>query len=178
MDDQDQAQQALVNMFRRDQVAEVQSTRKKRDRFTPKKLAWIVGITAVVFVLAPSAFLVIYPRFGPVDTMTAFCRAESGGDYTVAYTMLSQRARAHTSLAAFSQASDSANLVACTPNNGIPFIFGVSQASLDVAFETSGTSDSAANGGGASVGGTMSFVRENGQWRVDAMSPDLLHLSS
>jgi hypothetical protein len=179
MDDQDQAQQALMKMFRRDQSAEVQATRKRPRRFSPVALAWIVGVAAVVLILAPVAFIVVYPRFGPVDTMTAFCRAESGGDYAVAYNLLSQRARAHTTLAEFTQESETNNLVPCSVNGGIPFIFGGARSSLDVNFVVS----EPGNGIGpdhnsSSLPGTMSFVSENGQWRVDAMSPIFLDLSS
>lgn len=171
MEDTDQAQQALVKMFRRDQVdAESHPERKRPSRFNPVLLAWIVGIAAIVLALAPFTFIAVYPRFGPVDTMTAFCQAESGGDYAVAYKLLSQRVRARVTLADFTQASTSANLISCAPNNGIPFIFGGPSASLDVNF--------VAGSSGGSLGGTMSFVTENGQWRVDAMTPDMLHLSS
>ena len=167
MDEQDQAQQALVKMFRRDQTEVIP---KRKPRKNPLTNPWLVGITAVIVVLAPVAFLVIYPRFGPVDTMTAFCRAEGAGDYTAAYALLSPHAQQHVSLAAFTQASQNANLETCNPSDGIPFIFGGAQSSLDVTYQVA-NSDSG-------LAGTMTFANGRNGWRVDAMGPDLLHLSS
>ncbi len=171
MDEQEQAQQALKAMFRRDRVeAQAHPARKPRWSLGPLTLPWLLAIAVVVFVLAPTAFLVIYPRFGPVDTMTAFCRAESDGDYASAYAMLSKRAQQRVSLAAFTQASRDAQLITCSPSNGIPIIFGGTQSSLDVTYQMVGSGDA--------IDGSMAFVREGGAWRVDSMSPDLFHLSS
>lgn len=168
MDEQEQAQQALVKMFRRDQVVEAVHPIRKR-RGLPE-LPWLLAVGAVIFVLAPVAFIVIYPRFGPVDTMTAFCTAEGDGNYQSAYAMLSKRAQQRVSLAAFSQASRDANLSDCSTPHGIPIIFGGTQASLDAIFQLTGSS--------SGIDGSMSFAREGGAWRVDSMNLDLLHLSS
>lgn len=66
--------------------------------------------------------------------------------------------------------SQTANLISCAANHGIPFIFGGTQASLDANFQTFYGS----NG----FEGTMTFVRQNGSWRIDSMTPDLFLLSS
>ena len=133
MDEQEQAQQALVKMFRRDQAdAEANPARKPRPKLNPLEHPWLLAIVVVIFILAPTAFLVIYPRFGPVDTMTSFCTAEGEGEYATAYGLLSKRAQQQESLDAFTQASRGANLMTCSVNNGIPFIFGGTQSSLDV----------------------------------------------
>ncbi|HEU0025689.1 MAG TPA: hypothetical protein VFQ25_01115 [Ktedonobacterales bacterium] len=78
----------------------------------------------IVFVLTPSAFLVIYPRFGPVNTMTAFCTAEGEGEYATAYALLSKGAQQRVSLDAFTQTSHGVNLISCAPSRGIPLILG------------------------------------------------------
>ena len=172
MDEQEQAQQELKQMFRRDMAKAAAQPPRKRRRLNTTTLVWLIAVAIIVFVLAPTAFVVIYPRFGPSDTLKAFCLDESVGDYSTAYTLLSQRARAHTSLTAFTQASKSVNLASCSVNNGVPFIFGGTRSSLDVGFNI----DSATGVSGAE--GSVSFVSEKGQWRVDAMTPDLFHLSS
>lgn len=51
----------------------------------------------------------------------------------------------------------------------IPIIFGETQASLDATFEFYDSSR---------VDGSMVFVREHGEWRVDAMTPDVFQLPS
>jgi hypothetical protein len=164
MDEQDQAQQALTEMFRRDRAkAEAHPARKPRWELGPLSLPWLLAIAVVIFVLAPSAFLVIYPRFGPVDTMTSFCTAESDGEYATAYALLSKRAQQHESLDEFTNASRASNLISCTTNHGIPFIFGGTQAQLDVHFQFYGDS--------TGIDGVMMFVREHGEWRVDSISP-------
>lgn len=171
MDEQEQAQQALKAMFRRDQAeAKAHPPRKPRWYHNSRGRAWLLAIALVVFILAPSAFLVIYPRFGPVDTMTAFCRAEGDGEYATAYALLSKRAQQQAPLDAFTQASRDVNLMTCNVRNGIPIIFGGTQASLDVSYE--------AVGGSALDDGAMTFVREHGEWRVDSMTPDLFNFSS
>ena len=171
MDDQEQAQQALMQMFRRDQTdAKAHPVRDLRWRLNSRTLAWLLAIALVVFVLAPVAFIVIYPRFGPVDTMTSFCRAETDGQYTTAYGLLSTHAQQRVSLDTFTQASQDTSLISCAPSDGIPIIFGGTRASLKVTYQVFESS----NG----LDGTMTFVREQGQWRVDSMSPDLYHLSS
>ena len=170
MDDQEQAQQALTAMFRRDQAeAQAHPARKRRAKFDPLAHRWLLAFAIVIFVLAPTAFLVIYPRFGPVDTMTAFCTAEGDGEYSAAYALLSKSAQQRVSLDAFTQASHNANLMTCSVNNGIPIILGGTRASLDASYNVIGSD---------AVDGSMSFVRENGQWRIDSMTPDLFHLSS
>lgn len=171
MDEQEQAQQALMAMFRRDQAKkEAHPPRPPRRLLSESAVRWMVGITLAILVLAPVAFIVIYPRFGPVDTMTAFCNAEGDGEYAAAYALLSKRVQQHLSLDRFTNASQSAQLISCSPNHGIPFIFGGSQASLDVSFRIV-YSDNA-------VDGSMTFAHENGGWRVDSMTPDLFGLSS
>ena len=88
MDEQDQAQQALKEMFRRDQTeAAAHPARKPRRRLDPRARAWLLGVALVIFILFPTAFIVIYPRFGPVDTMTSFCKAESDGESDTAYSV-------------------------------------------------------------------------------------------
>lgn len=174
MDEQEQARQALKTMFRHDQVeAPKRVARQRRKRMKPTTLAWLIGIVVVVLALAPIAFIVIYPRLGPLDTMTAFCQAENVGEYQRAYAMLSPRAQAHVSLDTFSRNSDQANVVACELSGGVPFIFNQTQVTFNsVDIQTSG----GANGG--EVVGTISFVKVNGEWRIDAMSPDLFGLTS
>ncbi|HEU0028891.1 MAG TPA: hypothetical protein VFQ25_17430 [Ktedonobacterales bacterium] len=170
MDEQEQAQQALVAMFRRDQTeVEAHPPRKPRWYHSSRGRAWLLAVALVIFVLAPSAFLVMYPRFGPVDTMTAFCQAVGDGEYETAYALLSKRAQQRVSLDAFTQASSNANLVSCNASQGIPLIFGGTQASLDATYQFVG---------GAALDGTMAFVREHGEWRVDSMSPDLFRFAS
>jgi hypothetical protein len=170
MDEQEQAQQALVAMFRR-QEAETQAHPPRKPRWyqSSRGRAWLLGIALIVFVLAPATFIVVYPRFGPVDTMTAFCTAEGDGDYATAYALLSSSARQRVSLDAFTQASQTTILMTCHPNNGIPLILGETQASLDATFQFAS---------GDAEDGAMSFVREHGEWRIDSMSPDPFHLSS
>ena len=171
MDEQDQAQQALTAMFRRDRAeVEAHPARKPRPKLDPLAHPWLLAVAVVIFILVPTAFLVIYPRFGPVDTMTAFCAAEGEGEYATAYALLSKHAQQHVSLDAFTQASRSANLMTCSARNGIPIIFGGTQASLDASYQFISGSDG--------IDGSMSFVRQNGAWRVDSMTPDLYHLSS
>lgn len=173
MDEQDQAQQALMKMFRRDQTeAKARPGREPRPRLDPGARTWILAVGVVAIILFPVAFLVIYPRFGPVDTMTAFCRAEGEGEYGAAYALLSKRAQQRMSLDAFSKASDNAALLSCSPSGGIPFIFGGTQASLDVTYSVGGGDQP------QGIGGTMSFVSEGGAWRVDALAPDLFNMSS
>lgn len=168
MDEEQQAQQALKEMFRRDR-AEVAAhpPRKPRLRDSSRALAWVVGIVAFVVILIPVAFIVIYPRFGPVDTMNSFCLAEEDGQYTQAYALLSQPAQQRESLAAFTQASRSSGLEECSVNGGIPFIFGGTQSTLDVHYTVF------LGGASNSFDGTMTFLRENGQWRVDSTSPQV-----
>lgn len=171
MDEQEQAQLALMKMFRRDQAeAEAHPARKPRRKLDPLAHPWLLAIAVVIFILAPTAFIVIYPRFGPVDTMTSFCAAEGEGEYATAYALLSKRAQQRMSLDAFTQASRDANLMTCSANHGIPIIFGGTRASLDASYQLIGSSDG--------LDGSMSFVREHGEWRVDSMTPDLYHLSS
>ncbi len=169
MDEQEQAQQALKEMFRRDR-AEVAAhpPRKPRWQFGPLALPWLLAIAVVIFVLGPFAFIVIYPRFGPVDTMTSFCTAEGVGEYETAYALLSTRVQQHVSLDAFTQASRSANLVSCSASHGVPIIFGGTSASLDANYQLVSSE----------LDGSMTFVREDGGWRVDSMTPDLLDLAS
>ncbi len=171
MDEQEQAQQALMKMFRRDQAeVEARPARKSRRQLGSRARAWLLAVAGVIFVLAPTTFIVVYPRFGPVDTMTAFCTDEGVGEYATAYALLSKRAQERESLAAFTQASLAANLMTCSVSHGIPFIFGGTRASLDATFDLIG--------GSSDIDGSMTFVRENGAWRVDSMTPDLYHLSS
>ncbi|MDE3229439.1 MAG: hypothetical protein KGO05_06130, partial [Chloroflexota bacterium] len=67
MDEQEQAQQALMAMFRRDQAKkEAHPPRPPRRLLSESAVRWMVGITLAILVLAPVAFIVIYPRFGPV----------------------------------------------------------------------------------------------------------------
>ncbi len=170
MDEQDQAKQALMEMFRRDRAeAAAHPRRNPRWSLGPLTLPWLLAIVVVVFILGPSAFMIIYPRFGPVDTMTSFCTAEGDGEYATAYALLSKHVQQHVSLDTFKRASQNANLVSCNADHGIPIIFGGTQASLDASFQINGS-----NG----IDGSMTFVREQGQWRVDAMTPDLLQLAS
>lgn len=170
MDEQDQAKQELIASFRRSQAqAEAHPARTPRWQLEPGTRAWIVGVALTMLILIPVAVIVVYPRFGPVDTMTSFCTAEGVGEYDSAYALLSKRAQQQVSLDAFTQASKSVNLVSCSANHGIPLILGGTQASLDANYRFIGDQG---------TDGSMSFVRENGQWRVDSMSPDLFHLSS
>lgn len=166
MDEQDDAQQALKEMFRRDR-AEIAAhpPRKLLLRDGSRVRAWALGIAAFVVILVPVAFIVIYPRFGPVDTMTSFCQAEANGDYASAYALLSQSRRQQESLAEFSSASRGETLMSCRVNGGIPFIFRQTQATLDVTYTVF------ANGQNTDYDGTMTFVHESGGWRVDTASP-------
>lgn len=168
MGEQEQAQQALTAMFRRDQAEKEAHPPRKPRGPSEHTLHWILAIVIVIVILAPFAFIVIYPRFGPTDTMTAFCMAEADGEYATAYALLSKRAQQGESLDNFTQASKSTILTSCDENNGIPFIFGGTKATLDVTYNVMGVSNQ--------TDGTMSFVRENGQWRVDSMTPDLFSI--
>ena len=168
MDEQEQAQQALTAMFRQDQAKKEAHPPRKPRSPSEHTIHWILAIVIVIVILAPFAFIVIYPRFGPVDTMTSFCTAEADGEYATAYALLSKRAQQGESLDDFTQASKSTVLVSCVVNKGIPFIFGGTKATLDVTYNAMGISNQA--------DGTMSFVRENGQWRLDAMTPDLFSI--
>ncbi|MGH2502594.1 MAG: hypothetical protein ACRDID_08780 [Ktedonobacterales bacterium] len=166
MDEEQQAQQALKEMFRHDR-AEVAAhpPRKPRLRDSSRVLAWVVGVAVFVVVILPISFIVIYPRFGPVDTMTSFCQAEADGEYASAYALLSQSRRQQESLADFTSASQGTTLVSCGVNGGIPFIFTQTRATLDVTYTV------IANGQNSDYGGTMTFVRESGGWRVESSSP-------
>lgn len=168
MDEQEPAQQALMEMFRRDRVkAAAHPPRKPRWLIESRALAWLLGVAVVIFILAPVAFIVIYPRFGPVDTMTSFCTAEGVGEYATAYALLSKHAQQQVSLDAFTQASRNANVESCSVNGGIPIILGGTQARLDVNYQLIGSDQI--------VAGAMTFVREPGGWRVDTTSfPTLL----
>ncbi len=171
MDEQEIAQQKLTAMFRRDRAeAEAHPPRKPRWQLGPLTLPWIFAIALVIFIISPTAFFVIYPRFGPVDTMTAFCLAESNGEYATAYALLSKHAQQHESLDIFTKASRNNILVTCSASGGIPIIFGGTQASLDVQYVTLGSN--------VEFDGSMSFVREQAGWRVDSMSPDLFDLAT
>jgi hypothetical protein len=171
MDEQDQAQQALKEMFRRDQAeAQAHPGRKRRGRLESLPPAWVVAVVVVVLILAPAAFLVIYPRFGPVDTMTAFCTAETDGDYSTAYALLSKGAQQRVSLDAFTQASRNAQVMTCGVEHGIPIILRETRASLDASYQLVGSNEA--------IDGTMGFVREGDGWRVDSTTPDYFHLSS
>jgi hypothetical protein len=173
MDEQEQAQQALFKQFRRDKVeAAAHPARKRGGRLGPLA-PWLIATAAVVFVLFPVAFVVLYPRFGPVDTMTSFCSAEGAGKYDAAYAMLSQRAQQQESLDAFTKASRNANLISCSANQGLPIILGGERANLNATFLVGETSSNFTG-----VDGSMSFVSEHGAWRVDSMDPDLLDLPS
>ena len=165
MDEEAQAQQALKEMFRRDRVeVAAHPPRKPRLRDSSRTLAWVVGVILFVVVLLPVAFIVIYPRFGPVDTMNSFCLAEEDGEYASAYALLSQGAKQRVSLTDFTNESRSVTLVSCSVSGGIPFIFNQSKATLDVDY-------SVIEGGSSSdENGTMSFVHESGGWRVDSTS--------
>lgn len=171
MNEQEPAQQALMEMFRRDRAeAAAHPPRKPRWLLESRTLAWILGVAVVIFILAPVAFVVIYPRVGPVDTMTSFCTAEGVGEYATAYGLLSQRAQQQVSLEAFTQESRAANLESCTVNGGIPIILGGSQARLDVNYQLINSNQI--------VAGSMTFVRESGGWRVDTASVPPLFLNS
>ncbi len=170
MDEQEQAKQALMEMFRRDRAeAKAHPDRKPPRRLDSVALLWFLGFAVTVLVLGSGAFLVIYPRFGPVDTMTSFCNAELDGKYATAYALLSKRTQQRISLDGFTQASQDANLESCFANHGIPIIFGGTQASLDVNFMFYDRGE---------INGSMSFVREHDEWRIDAMTPDFFHLTS
>lgn len=171
MEEQDPAKQALMEMFRHDRAeAQAHPRRPPRWELSSRTRAWLLGIALVVFIIAPFTFIIVYPRLGPVDTMTSFCRAETDGEYATAYALLSQQAQRRVSLDAFTHASEVARLISCSTTHGIPIILGGSQASLDVTYQLYSSA--------IAVDGTMSFVRESGGWRVDSMSPDLFHLSS
>lgn len=168
MDEQEQARQALMEMFRRDRTeAQAHPVREPRRELDPRARAWILAIVVVILIIGPGAFLVIYPRFGPVDTMTSFCKAEADGEYSSAYALLSQQAQARVTLDSFTRASQNTVLVSCSPSHGIPVIFGGTQASLDVSYQVVGHD---------AFNGSMSFVREHGEWRVDSMAPDIFSL--
>lgn len=163
----DEDQQALKEMFRRDRVeVAAHPPRPPRWRDSSRMLAWVVGIVVFIVVAVPVAFIVIYPRFGPLDTMNSFCLAESDGEWAQAYALLSQRAQQAESLAAFTTASRDSSLESCSLPDGVPFIFGETKATLDVNYAFF-------QGASNSVEGTMTFVRENGQWRVDSASPQI-----
>ena len=164
MDEEQQAQQALKEMFRHDR-AEVAAhpRRKPLLRDASRVRAWVIGIAVFLLVIVPVAFFVVYPRFGPVDTMTSFCLAEGNGEYAQAYALLSQPAQQRESLTDFTRASQAASLEDCSVNGGVPFIFGETRATLNVTYTFY-------QGIASSSDGTMSFVRENGQWRVDSTS--------
>lgn len=171
MDEQDQAQQALMESFRRERTKLAEHPpRKLRWQRLRGALPWVVAVAVVLFIIGPVAFIVAYPRFGPDDTMTAFCMAEGAGEYNTAYALLSKHAQEQVSPDAFAQASQDANLSLCTAYRGVPILFGATRATFDVEF--------AYNGSGGQVDGTMTFVHEQNGWRVDSMDPDLLHLSS
>jgi hypothetical protein len=174
MDEEKQAQQALMEMFRQDQVkVAAHPAREPRWSLGPLALPWLIAIAIVVFILGPYAFVVIYPRFGPVDTLTAFCKAETDGEYATAYALLSKRAQQQMSLPAFTQASRNSNLVTCSEQLPIPFILGGTQASLDAYFEfVDGTGHS------NQTDGSVTFVREHGEWRVDTVTSYYLNLPS
>jgi hypothetical protein len=173
MDEQDQAQQALMKMFRRDQAeAKARPGREPSPRLDPGVRTWILTTAVVAFILFPVTFLVVYPRFGPYDTMTSFCNAEGEGEYKTAYALLFRRVQQRMSLDAFTKASQSANLLSCSTPNGIPFIFGSTQASLEVTYSVGGGDQP------QGIAGTMSFVNDGGAWRVDALAPDLFNISS
>lgn len=171
MDEQEQAQQALMESFRRER-AKVAAHPPRKPRWQPGPVArrWFLAVVVVAFILTPLTIILVYPRFGPVDTMTAFCQAEGEGDYNTAYGLLSSHAQDHVSPDAFAQASRGVNLLYCQPNHGIPFIFGGTRASLDAGYHFLD---------GSEQDGSMTFVRdEHGNWRVDSMTPDLFQLSS
>ena len=165
MDEESQAQQALKEMFRRDR-AEVAAhpPRKPRLRDSSRTLAWVVGVVVFVVVLLPVTFIVVYPRFGPVDTMNSFCLAEEDGEYASAYALLSKGAQQRVSLTDFTNESRSVTLVSCSVSGGIPFIFNQSKATLDVDYSL------LEGGSSTDENGTMSFVHESGGWRVDSTS--------
>jgi hypothetical protein len=166
VDEEQQAQQALKEMFRHDR-AEVAAhpPRKPLFRDSSRMLAWVVGIAVVVVIILPISFGVIYPRFGPVDTMTSFCQAEADGEYSSAYALLSQSRQKQESLAEFTSASQGTTLESCSVNGGIPFIFRQTHATLDVSYNV------ISNGVNSAYDGTMTFVHESGGWRVDSSSP-------
>jgi hypothetical protein len=166
MDEEQQAQQALKEMFRHDR-AEVAAhpPRKPRLRDSSRALAWVLGVAVFVVVIIPIAFIVIYPRFGPEDTMNSFCQAEADGEYASAYALLSQGRRQQESLAEFTSASQGTTLESCSVNGGIPFIFRQTHATLDVSYNV------ISNGVNSAYDGTMTFVHESGGWRVDSSSP-------
>src|SRR5262249_2034650 len=169
VDEREQAQRALTEKFRRDRAKlKAHPTRAQRWRLNPVVLRWLLAVTVVIFVLSFPAFILIYPRFGPIDTMTSFCRAEGDGDYATAYGLLSQPVQQRVSLATFTQVSRNTILVSCSANHGIPIIFGGARARLDAHYDLSDS-----NG----FDGAMTFVREHDEWRVDSMTPDLFDLS-
>lgn len=171
MGEQDPATQALIESFQRERAkVAAHPPREPRWQRLQQALPWLIAVVVVIFILAPIATIVIYPRLGPVDTMTAFCNAEAEGDYDTAYALLSKRAQEHISPDAFTQASEDSNLSTCGVNHGIPLIIGGTKASLDAHYGLLGDS--------SGVDGSMSFVHEDNGWRVDSMTPDLLHLSS
>src|SRR5512143_141747 len=103
MDEQEQAQQALTAMFRRDQAKKEAHPPRKPRGPSERTRHWILAIVVVIVILTPVAFIVIYPRFGPVDTMTSFCMAEADGEYATAYALLSKHAQQGVSLDEFTQ---------------------------------------------------------------------------
>jgi len=189
MDEQEQAQQTLMEMVRRDRAeAEAHPARQPRWRLSSLANHWVLAVAVVIFILAFPAFIVIYPRLGPYDTMTSFCTAESDGAYDTAYALLSMHAQQHVSLATFTQLSRTVNLSGCAVSGGIPIILGGTQASLDMCYGFIGSNFTC---DGQTVGpfdpnappddrsqGSMTFVRERGGWRLDSMTPDLFDLSS
>jgi hypothetical protein len=180
-----QAQYALYQQFQRDLLEErKQQGRKPTWRPRPGVLPWLIAMACVLVVVGPFAFLFLYPHLGPYDTMTAFCTAEFEADYGTAYSLLSTRAQQHTSLAAFTRVSRDANVQNCDAGGSIPFIVGGTgtraQYPMDYTAPCTDPLTGAPTGGNCmeSLNGTMSFVREPGGWRVDAMTPDYFNLSS
>lgn len=166
MDEEQQAQLALKEMFRHDRAeGAAHPPRKPRLRDSSRVLAWVVGVAVFVVVILPISFIVIYPRFGPVDTMTSFCQAEADGEYASAYALLSQSRQKQESLTDFTRASQGITLESCSVNGGIPFIFTQTHATLNVSYNV------ISNGVNSGYDGTMTFVKESGGWRVDSSSP-------
>jgi hypothetical protein len=169
-DDQERAAQALKEMFRRDAIEAAKRGNKPHRSLLPEVRvgAWFI----VIFVLAAFGSLFTVLGLHLADQVNAnnavgqFCAAEQDGNYTAAYHLLSQRARAQMTSSDLANATTSAHLLTCSPAQSPWFItLNGDHATISVLYllsdgDTAGNRDL----------GTIALVREYGTWRIDTAS--------
>jgi hypothetical protein len=106
-------------------------------------------------------------RVAMTDTVNRFCSAESEGNYSEAYQLVSTRVHQTLSPSAFETASRQAHLSDCSlAQNGASARITDNRSTVAVSYlVNAGKANSATDNYG-----TMTLVREDGGWRIDRIT--------